>query len=50
MPLLQGETSVTATAAVALPPETAVIVSVKGALVASGLAPTDGSSTATLTV
>ena len=42
MPLLQGETSVTATAAAALPPATEVTVSVKGALVASGLAPTVG--------
>jgi hypothetical protein len=41
---------VTATAAAALPPETGVIVSVKGALVASGLPPTEWSSTATLTV
>src|SRR5262249_41670819 len=51
LPLLQGEASVTATPDAGLPPpETGSTVSVNGELVASGLPPAAGSSTATLTV
>src|ERR1700759_3362403 len=46
-PLLQGDTSVTASAGAAAP---TVMLSVNGALTASGEPPTPGSSTATLTV